>query len=303
MIYIVDGTGDADDGDYAVSMAGSHCWTLYYLNKGNAKYWRGPSMLDVFRRTAAIATEVLQDIMDNEFPPALLAPGERQRPRTPIYLVGYSRGGAAVMMVAQKLAEKHIPVEAMFLFDAVNRTLTHSDESLATVPNNVLNCYHAVRNEGAQVVMEFEERQLWKKCQQAPGFKDIENEYARIGSGAFEDFLLLRSARFPELNRLLKPWKAKSQGLKNFKVAMRNSFSVDATGAGLSIPFGNCARKHAHIKSWSLEEFAGSHGALGGVPWTSFGDDITAMERDVSRRVWAWMSSKMRQSEIRVGRA
>lgn len=301
MIYIVDGTGCFDNGDYAVSMAGSNCMMIYYLNKGTARYWRGPSDLDIFRRTSGIANAVLQDIMSNEFPPALLAPGERQAPRTPIYLVGYSRGGAAMIMVAKMLAERNIPVAAMFLFDAVDWTTTWN--KLETVPGNVEKCYHAVRNEGAEVVMEYEERQLWKKCQQAVGFKEIENEFARVGSGAFENFLLFRSARFPELNRLLATWKVKSESLKNFKVAMRNSYRLGTGDAGPSIPFGNCATKHANIKSWELKQFAGSHGALGGVPWVVLGSEIETLDREASVRVWTWMSGNMRQCGISAGRA
>jgi len=302
MIYIVDGSGCFDDGDYAVSMAGSHCWTIYFLNKGNARYWRGPSTGDVLRRTSNIAAEVFQDIMSNEFPPALLAPGASQKPNTPIYLAGHSRGGAAVVMVAQMLEKQGIPVAAMFLFDAVDRT-TNWLGDVETVPGNVETCCHAVRNEGAQVVMESEERKLWKKCEQAAGFKEIEKEFARVGSGLFEDFLRIRATRFPELNRLVVAWKSKSDTLNAFKVAMRNSYSLGASNAGPSIPFGNCARKHANIKNWNLAEFAGSHGALGGTPWTTLGDEITAIDRDASVRVWTWMSSKMRECGIRAGRA
>ena len=205
MIYVVDGTGDLGDGDYAVAMAGSHCNMIYYMNKTNARYWRGPSMLDLVKRTSAIADNVHEEIMRNEFPSALLAPGQRQSPKTPIYLAGYSRGGAAVVMVAGMLARREIPVAAMFLFDAVDRRTT-SGGDLAKIPGNVQKCFHAVRNEGAEVVMQSEADQLWKKCEQSPGFREIASEFARIGSGNFQKFLQIRSARVPVLNQAVAAW-------------------------------------------------------------------------------------------------
>lgn len=301
MIYIADGTGPYTESGYAVEMAGSNCQIINHLNKGSARYWRGPTPFDIWTRTAQIASEVFQDVMKKEFPAAFLAPGAVQAPSTPIYLVGYSRGGAAMVMVAKMLEKKRkdgIPVAGLFLFDAVAKTTTF--DNLDTVPGNVQKCYHAVRNEGAQVVMELEERQLWKKCQQAAGFKEVEREFAAIGSGLFEDFLVLRSARYPELNSVAMLWKVKSKTLRNFKVAMRNSFNVGS--AGLSADFENCARKHAGVKEWELNEFAGSHGALGGVPATDKGDEIRAIDRAASLGAWTWMASKMRQCGIRAGR-
>lgn len=301
MIYIVNGSGPSNDGDYAVEMAGSHCWVLYFMNKSNAYYWRGPGMFDCFPNTAAIADKVFDELMKSEFPTSLSAPGTRPRPKSNIYLIGYSRGGAAVLKIAQMLARQDIPVTAMFLFDAVDQSTIRG---LDSVPANVVKCYHAVRNEGAQVVMETEERQLWKMCQQAKGFSDIKTEFARIGSGSFETFLQLRSKAFPELNRAVLKWQKKAAMLKHFKVAMRNRFNTGLNGAGPSIPFGNCATDLSKVKEIRQRaEFAGSHGALGGVPWENIGDDVAAMERETSRQVWSWMSSKMLECGLRAGRA
>jgi hypothetical protein len=303
MIYIVDGTGEFADSDYQVAMAGSHCNMIYYLNRSSATYWRGPDMLDLVKRTSGIAANVYQELMRNEFPPALLAPGMRQSPKTPIVLVGYSRGAAAVVMVAKMLEEQDIPVAAMFLFDAVDRTisLSHVDK----VPGNVQQCYHAVRNEGAEVVMEHEERQLWTRCEQAPGYKEIATEFGRVGSGSFTDFLTMRApllaARFPLLSSAVKAWSAKSAALKGMRVAMRNSFSV---GSGeLSVPFGNCARSFDPKCRYEEQPFAGTHAALGGLFWTTFGAEVEKLDREAGRRVWTWMSSRMHQCGVRVGKA
>lgn len=301
MIYVVDGTGPFSD--YGVAMAGSHCNAIYYMNKGAARYWRGPTMADVMPSTASIAAEVHEEILRNEFPPALLAPGQQQSPKSPIHLVGYSRGGAAVVMVAKRLAQQGIPVAGMFLFDAVART--RSGEDLSTVPANVHKCCHAVRNEGAEVVMAYEVDALWKKCELAPGFAALKKEFARIGSGTFGDFLTFRSAlpaaRTPELARAVAAWRTKQQSLARLRMAMRNSFGVTMETDGTiapSIPFGNCARKLPGSESQTAE-FAGTHAALGGCIWTTLGDEIQKMDQETSRRVWTWMMAHLLRSELR----
>lgn len=61
-----------------------------------------------------------------------------------VFLSGYSRGGAAVIHAAKLLARDGIDVEAMFLFDAVERTIAGSNTS--KIPKNVKFCYHALRD-------------------------------------------------------------------------------------------------------------------------------------------------------------
>jgi hypothetical protein len=274
----------------------------HYLNKASSFYWRGPDLSDLIKRTASIAEKVHAEVLRNEFPPTLLAPGARQLPKTPIVLIGHSRGGAAVVMVARMLAEKKIPVDAMFLFDAVSRQ-SRSSIDVDKVPGTVRVCRHAVRNEGAQVVMEVEERQLWRKVEKTPGYLEMAKQFARVGSGTFEDFLMMGSphlsARFPELARAVTSWRTKAQSLKGIKVAMRNSFEAGASG--FSIPFGNCARSGDAPCDYKEEPFAGSHGAMGGVPWRDLGDEIKRMDEDVANRVWTWMSGHMLQQGVKAG--
>lgn len=69
--------------------------------------------------------------------------GGEDDPRTKIYLVGHSRGGAILIDVANMLNRRHIPVEAMFLFDAVDRS---SELTGGEIPSNVGFCYHAMRD-------------------------------------------------------------------------------------------------------------------------------------------------------------
>lgn len=306
MLYIVDGTGDFFDADYAVSMAGSHCSVLHHLNKQHSFYFRGPDMVSAIKSTGGTGQRVFQKLMQEEFPPALLAPGQRQQPKSPIYLAGHSRGGAAVVRVAQLLGEKDIFVDGMFLFDAVDRTIFL--DSTQVVPWNVLKCFHAVRNEGAEMVMGHEVRTLWKQCEQAPGFEQLRNEFRRTGSGTFEQFLLRRSAmlrnQWPQLASAVKAWSEKLGSLGRLRVAMRNSFGIASTTDGKlepSIPFGNCARKFDSACKYESAEFACSHGAIGGTPWTNLGEEVSKLDREGSAMVWTWMASRINQCGLRGG--
>jgi Thioesterase domain len=64
--------------------------------------------------------------------------------RRKVFLVGHSRGGAIVIHVARIMQRRGMPVEAMFLFDAVARNLSLDAEE---IPANVRFCYHAMRDE------------------------------------------------------------------------------------------------------------------------------------------------------------
>jgi hypothetical protein len=64
-------------------------------------------------------------------------------PRLRIFLVGHSRGGGIVIDVAHLLARHHVAVEAMFLFDAVDRS---TELEGGDIPANVRHCYHAMRD-------------------------------------------------------------------------------------------------------------------------------------------------------------
>ncbi len=63
--------------------------------------------------------------------------------RRTVFLVGHSRGAAIVINAARIMQRRGIPVEAMFLFDAVARNL---DLDADEIPANVRFCYHAMRD-------------------------------------------------------------------------------------------------------------------------------------------------------------
>ena len=306
MIYVVDGTGPFFDVDYAVSMAGSHCAVVHQLNKSNAFYHRGPDLGSAIKTTGGIADRVFQQVMREEFPPALIPAGARQRPKSSIFLVGHSRGGAALVRVAQMLDEKGVAVEAMFLFDAVDRALFM--KSVETVPKNVRRCFHAIRNEGAEVVMTYETELLWSQCKRAKGFQELHDEFKRRGSGSYDQFLVGRSAslapKWPELAAAIRAWRQKSIGLAGMKVAMRNSFGVSGSDEGLepSVPFGNCATKFdPRCEETEIAEFACSHGAVGGTPWTTLGKEMAEIDRAGAKQAWSWMASRMSKCDVHAG--
>lgn len=61
-----------------------------------------------------------------------------------IFLIGWSRGGAACIQVALNLKRQNYAqkIEAMFLFDPVDQDGSTGD-FLNVIPNNVINCYRA----------------------------------------------------------------------------------------------------------------------------------------------------------------
>jgi len=65
------------------------------------------------------------------------------QPKAPVFLTGYSRRGAGVIAVAQRLAEDNVKVRAMVLFDAVDRAL---GIDTAEIPSNVERVVHARRD-------------------------------------------------------------------------------------------------------------------------------------------------------------
>lgn len=127
----IDGTADVFDDDYAKSMATSfvkrivaECPTLH------KQYERGPGFdgLDMF----VLIDKGYKFVHLNKF----------RFPDTKVILTGYSRGAAACVGVAKKLKSDGVIVDAMVLFDPVNRSQTSFADD---VPNNVLNMVQARR--------------------------------------------------------------------------------------------------------------------------------------------------------------
>jgi len=232
MLFVIDGTGETDDAAYRASMSGSFCRQL--IKTAGARYFRGPRV-DGFN-TYSIAEAVLKELL-----------AERKRfPDEDIFLAGHSRGGAGVIRVAQWLDEQpvSVPVRAMFLYDAVDRTAGSSN--VQTVPKNVRNCYHARRDR--KLASYYDEgmkqaRQRYEACLKANG--------GRPGACALQE----KAMHDMELEAA------------KMKRAMRSTTFVNRNVAdGGSMDFGNCGTSGAPGCHYEEEYFLGSHGAIGGAP-------------------------------------
>lgn len=132
-VAIVDGTGESNDKSYAEQMEKSFCHTLYkaLVGRGSDKvhYERGPSLSGQQERAEANSifswVKTKHDADSN---------GR-------IILVGYSRGGSAVIGAAQDLQSNKIQVDSLFLFDPVAR---HFFDNGHTLPDNV-DCIRVAR--------------------------------------------------------------------------------------------------------------------------------------------------------------
>lgn len=61
----------------------------------------------------------------------------------PVLLTGYSRGAAGVVSMANRLKKKNINVQAMLLFDCVDRS---GDIDAEVIPDNVAHVMHVIRD-------------------------------------------------------------------------------------------------------------------------------------------------------------
>ena len=70
-----------------------------------------------------------------------------------LYLAGFSQGGSAAVMAAEFLERKKIPVQGIFLFDAIAR---HPYLGGEVIPANVGFAYHAVRSQDPAFVAKYD---------------------------------------------------------------------------------------------------------------------------------------------------
>jgi len=99
----------------------------------NRNYYRGPDLSGTHYAGNLVQPEtVVVDILN-----------ARRWGDDKIFLTGYSRGGAIAIAAAALLASAGIQVDALFLFDAVDRSWEIG--STAVIPDNVRYAYHAVR--------------------------------------------------------------------------------------------------------------------------------------------------------------
>ncbi|MEL7497072.1 MAG: hypothetical protein AAFN77_05640 [Planctomycetota bacterium] len=138
----IDGTGPRvmpgkkRNAAYDISFAKSWVRRLCNLHGGKATlYLRGPVMMggglvDAVNEGYQYARDYMKRSVNHK-----------------VLLTGYSRGAAGVVAIANKLNRAKIPVEAIMLFDCVDRHVVIDAE---VIPPNVKHVRHVVRNPAAK---------------------------------------------------------------------------------------------------------------------------------------------------------
>lgn len=151
ILLCIDGTGVDSNAQYAREMAHSHVrkiWWRSAIDGASKHYMRGPTMLgsemvDIVSRGYDFVFNRYRELGGGE---QALLQFEFVDTAVRVLLAGYSRGAAAVVCVAQRLASAGINVAGMALFDCVDRAM-YLDST--RIPSNVEWLIHAVRNDEA----------------------------------------------------------------------------------------------------------------------------------------------------------
>lgn len=250
----------------------------------NGEYYTGPSLDG--SRTFVIAEDIFRSITKSAF-----------LGKHPLFLAGHSRGGAAVIYVAQKLQKIGVSVDGMFLFDAVDRTLRR-DVNVQMVPRNVKATYHARRNVALNSYFENGLISSRKK------YRDSFSSFANVNP-ADRDDILKQYIKYIRLDNAMRV------RMRSDNIASLEGLGIDFSNCGIGVA-APCSADEARLPCrYSEAFFLGSHGALGGSPigeqdgaWASKRDQalfdvIRQNDRAAMADVWSWMQSCF--SEARLG--
>jgi hypothetical protein len=145
----IDGTANDDKGDVipacvpletliAAGGGNSHVKQMSQVGFGAHKYLPGTRDKMTGQSSAEIITYAMGWI-DGAY-------GSTVQEDKQLYLGGFSRGGAAIVVIAHLLAEKNIPIQEMYIFDAVDRSFSMNNSKTGRIPGNVSKAYHAMRH-------------------------------------------------------------------------------------------------------------------------------------------------------------
>lgn len=257
VIYIVDGTGPWSNADYSAEMAGSFCQQLAKEAGATAFYKRGPSLFGL--EVLPIARDVVDEI------------NKRVGWTDPIFLCGYSRGGCTVMEVAKLI--RHREVKAMFLFDAVDRCLLPQDDKIS---GNVRQVYYAKRNPDFARRFEKQVESTRAQLQNANKALDASASRNRVMSALFGGNYKETVAAREAINTNAIARNAD----RDLRWNTRNDEGLSPSN------FGNTGLSVEPPGRHEMGVFDGSHGALGGVPWSEY--DVPG-DAQAARVVRAWM--------------
>jgi len=139
-LALVNGTGPPGP-EYDEVMRTSFCFQLGDQLGSKSFYLRGPNVF---------GTEVYDEARAVH---RWLKATHDEDPTRRLMLAGYSRGGSAAIMACEMLEHDHIPVDSLFLFDAVAR---HEFPGGNVIPANVRFSRHARRSLTADFVERYE---------------------------------------------------------------------------------------------------------------------------------------------------
>lgn len=291
MIFIIDGTGKADSGAYASEMANGFCKRLE--RKAGGHYWRGPTLWGL--ETINIARNVTD---------AVIKWRKSAKGNEKLFLAGHSRGGAAAIYAAQdlKARESTIQIEALFLFDAVERVpfsvsgiagapVLPNLRSATVIPGNVLHCYHALRDGSLSRYYSDGVRAARDKVAACLGLR-VDRRTNDMEMAI--DHVLAKTPLQSRCAHVIEAARKLVEQDNKMKIAMRSSWLHVQEGAG--IDFGNCGTAAEAPCHYAPARFLGSHGAIGGAPLdVSEGAPTLLIESDraAMASVDAWMSAHM----------
>jgi hypothetical protein len=131
----IDGTGPLANSEYRAVMRSSFVSYIVRSSPASCKrFMRGPAW-DGLDMSILIAEGY-----------AFVHLNRITHPQAPVFLIGYSRGGAGVVAVATRLARDNVKVTGMVLFDAVDRALGATADE---IPTNVERVVYARRDTNA----------------------------------------------------------------------------------------------------------------------------------------------------------
>lgn len=150
----IDGTGPGDDAAYANEFKNSFVneHSRAWPRQAFAYYQRGPGNLDIdIGNNTQLKSYLAFNFVHTTWR-ACQNSGRASR----IFLAGYSRGGAAVIDVCNRLYRMGIRVDCLMLYDAVDMSTRMTNVQM--VPPNVAVCYHAMRSDATR------SRPSWGNC-------------------------------------------------------------------------------------------------------------------------------------------
>jgi len=175
--------------------------------------------------------------------------------KTPINLVGHSRGGAACIYVAPELHKQDIPVHSMLLFDAVDRT---AGIDSTRIPPNVGYCLHLMRDPqfGDFFHRLPEYRQLRTQVMTAQKLPADAAGLLQFDWSA----IAAKSGPSRELARLRR--------LDHYHTIMQHICRLNCTVRGVptGFGFGNTGTLWSAPTRYLSQKFKATHGAMGGAP-------------------------------------